>query len=221
MITAVSNAQAQRVNFGREGIDFDDTEIVNERDAQIAKVTEGTDQLKDIADVFVNSDNKMAQKAGKGIGKLAQFIGIVAGAFIFSKFSARALIEGGKKALDTPIVKSSLEKAGSMKEPAIKFVTSTVEKVSKFVSENPKMQEALTKFKDSRVGTFVKSALNSEKLAPIMTPIKNTLSSTVGMLKDGSKIQKGVENLFGASAATSAVVNEVANKNPETKSEAA
>lgn len=195
-----------------EGYDsFDRDSIDAERDEKMDKLNEQKQQFEDLAQELENSDNKYAKKAGKGIRFAAAICGIV-GTFIMAKYSSKVAIETIKQYANNPAGKKVLESLEGAKEPAKKAFDGIKKYAKKFV-EKPAIKSKIDKLVNSKTGKMVTDALNNEKVAKLLDPVKKSLSSLKDIKLNGKNIQSAIENTMAATATGSVIVDNLTGRN--------
>lgn len=186
-------------------------EVEAERDEKLDKINEQKEQFDNLADELENSDNKIVQKAGKGMRFAASVLGLV-GTFVVAKYSSKVAIETLKSAANNPAIKNTLNSLKGMEEPAKKALGSLKEIAGK-ITKNPKVKEGISKITESKIGKFATDALKNEKVAKVIEPLKNTLKSIKDIKINGKSIQSAVENTMAATTTGSVLVDNLTGRN--------
>lgn len=165
----------------------------------------------EFADNLEKSDNKVAKKASKFVRIGASLLGIAA-TFVGAKVGSKVAIETVKTLGKGSTAKTIVEGAKKMQEPLTRTWNSIVGGAKK-VAETPAVKEIVAKAKDSRVGKAVTQALENEKVAKVLEPLKKTIESVKDIKVDGKKVQSVIENTMAGVTTGSVIVDDLAGRN--------
>ncbi|MCR5266664.1 MAG: hypothetical protein K6E29_08765 [Cyanobacteria bacterium RUI128] len=187
---------------------FDKYEIEAERDDKIDKINQSKQGFEDLADELENSDNKYAQKAGKGVRLAASLIGLAA-TFVMAKYSSKFIIESLKSVAKNPAIKGTVDAVSKTAGDVAKGVSGVASKAM----ENPKVIKTIEGIKASQVGKAVIGFVKNPKVAKVIDPLKKTIESIKNVKINSASIQSAIENTMAATTTGSVLVDNLTGRN--------
>lgn len=185
--------------------------IEDENKEKIDQFEKDQADWNEFADNLEKSDNKVAKKASKVVRIGAALLGIAA-TFVGAKVGSKVAIETVKSLGTSGTGKTIIESAKKMKEPLEKGFKALTESAKK-VAKMPVVQETVEKLKASKAGKTIINALNNEKVAKVLEPLKNTVESVKDIKVDGKKVQSFIENTMAVTTTGSVIVDDLAGRN--------
>lgn len=204
-----SMSATNSLRFGNNS--YSTNEINAERDEKLQNIDGMRQELDSLADTFESNNDKVSKKAGKFTRLIASAVGL-ATTFVTAKYGSKIAINMFKKIGNSKVVTNVLDKAKKLKEPVKKAYNFVSKKMSNLVDKSG--------IKNSNFANKVKKLYDNKSVQNVVKTVKqyaDDVKTRVSSLK-GKKLQPIFENMMGASATASVLVDDLAGRNADKSS---